>query len=126
MASSFTLKQVQNVATVLSHIPFLKTTMILQAIANKIRRCKTDAFPGLDSIANNLNTSALKPNYIRFAFVLCFCVFNTLVISFFFRFVGNIFRLEFDNPERPECTNLLSVYQLITGKSKQVPDVKYA
>ncbi|KAH6790871.1 Nucleotidylyl transferase superfamily protein [Perilla frutescens var. frutescens] len=42
-------------------------------IANKIKRCKTDSFPGL----------------------------------------------EFDNPERPECTNLLSIYQLITGKSKQ-------
>ncbi|KAH6774225.1 Nucleotidylyl transferase superfamily protein [Perilla frutescens var. hirtella] len=42
-------------------------------IANKIKRCKTDSFPGL----------------------------------------------EFDNPERPECTNLLSIYQLITSKSKQ-------
>lgn len=42
-------------------------------IANKIKRCKTDSFPGL----------------------------------------------EFDNPERPECNNLLSVYQLITGKTKQ-------
>ncbi|CAA2934798.1 tryptophan--tRNA ligase, chloroplastic mitochondrial isoform X2 [Olea europaea subsp. europaea] len=27
--------------------------------------------------------------------------------------------LEFDNPERPECNNLLSVYQVITGKTKQ-------
>ncbi|KAL6536251.1 Tryptophan--tRNA ligase, chloroplastic/mitochondrial [Orobanche gracilis] len=27
--------------------------------------------------------------------------------------------LEFDNPERPECNNLLSVYQLITSKTKQ-------
>ncbi|KAL1557333.1 Tryptophan--tRNA ligase, chloroplastic/mitochondrial [Salvia divinorum] len=43
------------------------------AIANKIKRCKTDSFTWL----------------------------------------------EFDNPERPECNNLLSVYQLITGKSKQ-------
>ncbi|KAL6578487.1 Tryptophan--tRNA ligase, chloroplastic/mitochondrial [Orobanche minor] len=42
-------------------------------IANKIKRCKTDSFPGL----------------------------------------------EFDNPERPECNNLLSVYQLITSKTKQ-------
>ncbi|XP_073301584.1 tryptophan--tRNA ligase, chloroplastic/mitochondrial isoform X2 [Primulina huaijiensis] len=42
-------------------------------IANKIKRCKTDSFPGL----------------------------------------------EFDNPERPECNNLLSVYQLITYKTKQ-------
>ncbi|KAM3337770.1 tryptophan-tRNA ligase, chloroplastic/mitochondrial [Capsicum galapagoense] len=42
-------------------------------IANKIKRCKTDAFPGL----------------------------------------------EFDNTERPECNNLLSIYQLVTGKTKQ-------
>ncbi|KQK09682.1 tryptophan--tRNA ligase, chloroplastic/mitochondrial [Brachypodium distachyon] len=27
--------------------------------------------------------------------------------------------LEFDNPERPECSNLLSVYQIITGKTKE-------
>lgn len=27
--------------------------------------------------------------------------------------------LEFDNPERPECDNLLSIYQLISGKSKE-------
>ncbi|PKI67184.1 hypothetical protein CRG98_012433 [Punica granatum] len=43
------------------------------AIANKIKRCKTDSFPGL----------------------------------------------EFDNPERPECNNLLSIYQLISGKTKE-------
>ncbi|WCJ29484.1 Tryptophan--tRNA ligase [Euphorbia peplus] len=43
------------------------------AIANKIKRCKTDAFSGL----------------------------------------------EFDNPERPECNNLLSVYQVISGKTKE-------
>ncbi|XP_039849016.1 tryptophan--tRNA ligase, chloroplastic/mitochondrial-like isoform X4 [Panicum virgatum] len=42
-------------------------------IVNKIKRCKTDSFPGL----------------------------------------------EFDNPERPECRNLLSIYQIITGKSKE-------
>ncbi|XP_051119669.1 tryptophan--tRNA ligase, chloroplastic/mitochondrial isoform X2 [Andrographis paniculata] len=42
-------------------------------IANKIKRCKTDSFPGL----------------------------------------------EFDNPERPECHNLLSIYQLVSGKTKQ-------
>ncbi|KAI5669159.1 hypothetical protein M9H77_19012 [Catharanthus roseus] len=42
-------------------------------IANKIKRCKTDSFSGL----------------------------------------------EFDNPERPECNNLLSVYQLVSGKTKQ-------
>ncbi|XP_034200499.1 tryptophan--tRNA ligase, chloroplastic/mitochondrial isoform X3 [Prunus dulcis] len=41
-------------------------------IANKIKRCKTDSFPGM----------------------------------------------EFDNPERPECNNLLSIYQLISGKTK--------
>ncbi|EFJ29194.1 hypothetical protein SELMODRAFT_92189, partial [Selaginella moellendorffii] len=27
--------------------------------------------------------------------------------------------MEFDNPERPECSNLLSVYQLVSGKSRQ-------
>ncbi|XP_038991514.1 tryptophan--tRNA ligase, chloroplastic/mitochondrial-like isoform X2 [Hibiscus syriacus] len=42
-------------------------------IANKIKRCKTDSFPGL----------------------------------------------EFDNPERPECNNLLSVYQIISSKTKE-------
>ncbi|KAL2655663.1 hypothetical protein AAZV13_04G078800 [Glycine max] len=42
-------------------------------IANKIKRCKTDSFPGL----------------------------------------------EFDNSERPECNNLLSIYQLISGKTKE-------
>lgn len=42
-------------------------------IANKIKRCKTDSFSGL----------------------------------------------EFDNPDRPECNNLLSVYQIITGKMKE-------
>ncbi|XP_021970027.1 tryptophan--tRNA ligase, chloroplastic/mitochondrial isoform X2 [Helianthus annuus] len=43
------------------------------AIANKIKRCKTDSFPGL----------------------------------------------EFDNPDRPECNNLLSIYQIITNKTKE-------
>ncbi|KAK9983058.1 hypothetical protein SO802_032583 [Lithocarpus litseifolius] len=42
-------------------------------IANKIKRCKTDSFIGL----------------------------------------------EFDNPERPESNNLLSIYQLISGKTKE-------
>lgn len=42
-------------------------------IANKIKRCKTDSFPGM----------------------------------------------EFDNPERPECNNLLSIYQLISNKTKE-------
>ncbi|XP_044472477.1 tryptophan--tRNA ligase, chloroplastic/mitochondrial isoform X2 [Mangifera indica] len=42
-------------------------------IVNKIKRCKTDSFPGL----------------------------------------------EFDNPERPECNNLLSIYQLMSGKTKE-------
>lgn len=27
--------------------------------------------------------------------------------------------LQFDNPERPECTNLLSIYQLVTNQSKE-------
>ncbi|XP_031484005.1 tryptophan--tRNA ligase, chloroplastic/mitochondrial isoform X1 [Nymphaea colorata] len=42
-------------------------------IVNKIKRCKTDSFSGL----------------------------------------------EFDNPERPECNNLLTVYQLVTGRTKE-------
>ncbi|CAN6456753.1 unnamed protein product [Victoria cruziana] len=42
-------------------------------IVNKIKRCKTDSFTGL----------------------------------------------EFDNPERPECNNLLTVYQLVTGRTKE-------
>lgn len=43
------------------------------AIAKKIKRCKTDSFEGL----------------------------------------------EFDNPQRPECNNLLSIYQLVTNLSKE-------
>lgn len=27
--------------------------------------------------------------------------------------------LQFDNPDRPECTNLLTLYQLATGRSKE-------
>ncbi|XAR70834.1 Tryptophan--tRNA ligase [Bertholletia excelsa] len=42
-------------------------------IANKVKRCKTDSFSGL----------------------------------------------EFDNPDRPECNNLLAIYQLVTGRTKQ-------
>ncbi|CAN0907292.1 Tryptophan--tRNA ligase, chloroplastic/mitochondrial [Linum grandiflorum] len=51
-------------------------------IANKIKRCKTDSFPGLSL---------------------------TLIIEM----------LEFDNPERPESNNLLSIYQLVSGKTKE-------
>ncbi|KAJ0031418.1 hypothetical protein Pint_12872 [Pistacia integerrima] len=46
-------------------------------IVNKIKRCKTDSYPGL----------------------------------------------EFDNPERPECNNLLSIYQLMSGKTKELGDI---
>ncbi|MEL7226255.1 MAG: tryptophan--tRNA ligase, partial [Cyanobacteria bacterium J06576_12] len=28
--------------------------------------------------------------------------------------------LEFDNPERPECQNLLGIYQLLSNQSKEV------
>lgn len=42
-------------------------------IANKIKRCKTDSFEGL----------------------------------------------EFDNPDRPECNNLLSIYQLVSGQTRE-------
>ncbi|CAI5461130.1 unnamed protein product [Closterium sp. Yama58-4] len=44
-----------------------------QVIANKIKRCKTDSFTGM----------------------------------------------EFGNPERPECQNLLSIYQIVTGKTQE-------
>eukprot|EP00983_Pelagomonas_calceolata_P055268 1144074-Pelagomonas_calceolata.AAC.3 len=46
---------------------------ILSATCLQIKRCKTDAFDGL----------------------------------------------EFDNPERPECTNLLTLYQLASGRSRE-------
>ncbi|XP_038897944.1 tryptophan--tRNA ligase, chloroplastic/mitochondrial isoform X2 [Benincasa hispida] len=52
------------------------TDGLSKVIVNKIKRCKTDSFPGL----------------------------------------------EFDNPERPECNNLLTIYQLVSGKAKE--DVK--
>ncbi|KAG6542381.1 hypothetical protein Mapa_016210 [Marchantia paleacea] len=34
--------------------------------------------------------------------------------------------MEFDNPDRPECTNLLGIYQLVSGKTKEevVEEVK--
>ncbi|PON71360.1 Tryptophan-tRNA ligase [Trema orientale] len=67
------------------------------AIANKIKRCKTDSFPGLRPIFYyNLEASAL------------------LVIFYIV-----ILLLEFDNPERPECNNLLSIYQLVSGRTKE-------
>ncbi|PON67856.1 Tryptophan-tRNA ligase [Parasponia andersonii] len=66
-------------------------------IANKIKRCKTDSFPGLRPIFYyNLEASAL------------------LVIFYIV-----ILLLEFDNPERPECNNLLSIYQLVSGRTKE-------
>jgi len=33
--------------------------------------------------------------------------------------------LEIDNPERPECNNLLSIYQLASGKTKEVSNELY-
>lgn len=59
-------------------------------------------------------------------------VFVLLMFSFCFRMVYSMrsYRdlylcffhnsLEFDNPERPECNNLLSIYQLMSGKTKEV------
>lgn len=38
----------------------------------------------------------------------------------FFVSYGNSCSMEFDNPERPECNNLLSIYQLVSGKTKEV------
>ncbi|KAJ6809323.1 tryptophan--tRNA ligase, chloroplastic/mitochondrial isoform X1 [Iris pallida] len=60
-------------------------------IANKIKRCKTDSSPG-------------------------FCSFRSEFLSSWSRRKKN---LEFDNPERPECNNLLSIYQLVTGRTKE-------
>lgn len=40
--------------------------------------------------------------------------------SLLFFFWLSKFSLEFDNPERPECNNLLSIYQLVTGRTKEV------
>lgn len=50
----------------------INLTDSIDAIANKVKRCKTDAFEGL----------------------------------------------VFDDPQRPECNNLLTLYQLATGKTK--------
>jgi hypothetical protein len=33
--------------------------------------------------------------------------------------------LEFGNPERPECNNLLSIYELASGKTKEVKNGLY-
>jgi hypothetical protein len=33
--------------------------------------------------------------------------------------------LEFGNPERPECNNLLSIYELASGKTKEVKNRLY-
>nr|CAN69374.1 hypothetical protein VITISV_008200 [Vitis vinifera] len=57
----------------------------VKVIANKIKRCKTDSFPGL---ILDLSTHKLM-------------------------------NLEFDNPERPECNNLLTIYQLMSGRTKE-------
>lgn len=38
----------------------------------------------------------------------------------FFVSYGNSCSMEFDNPERPECNNLLSIYQLVSEKTKEV------
>lgn len=77
-----------------------------------------------------LLVSMLKLLCIKFAFVLLLVSLHVtdmspkaLIISS--QPVFNFCRMEFDNPERPECTNLLSVYQLITGKSKQVFDANF-
>ncbi|MCO5582137.1 hypothetical protein L7F22_036027 [Adiantum nelumboides] len=31
----------------------------------------------------------------------------------------SVIGMEFDNPDRPECSNLLSVYQVVTSKTKE-------
>ena len=33
---------------------------------------------------------------------------------------ADVGRMEFANPERPECANLLAIYQIVSGKSREV------
>ena len=73
-------------------------------IVNKIKRCKTDSFPGF-SLKLFTSTFSLPNSSIRK---------KAHGIEFVYS------SLEFDNPERPECRNLLSIYQIITGKTKEV------
>jgi len=40
--------------------------------------------------------------------------------SFWCALYDKSYSLEFDNSERPECNNLLSIYQLVSGKTKEV------
>lgn len=51
---------------------------------------------------------------VEFSIVRCNKIFYALQVLF----LGC--SLEFDNPERPECNNLLSIYQLISGRTKEV------
>lgn len=72
---------------------------------------------------NHLNLSlldVLHHGYFSFM-MLCFdFVCRRSNNLFLVCFMGNSYSMEFDNPERPECNNLLSIYQLISGKSKEV------
>ncbi|KAG2591548.1 tryptophan--tRNA ligase, chloroplastic/mitochondrial-like isoform X1 [Panicum virgatum] len=72
-------------------------------IVNKIKRCKTDSFPGF-SLKLFTSTFSLPNSSIRK---------KAHGIEFVYS------SLEFDNPERPECRNLFSIYQIITGKTKE-------
>ena len=100
-------------------------------IANKIKRCKTDSFPGcvppifhfflfrfmmisLLFFIDVVHLSGLQIYFRKFYDIK----FHNFLISSNTDFLTC--RLEFDNPDRPECQNLLSIYQLVSGKSKEV------
>ena len=98
---------------------------------NKIKRCKTDSFPGcvprifhfflfrfmmilLLFFIDVVHLSGLQISFRKFYDIK----FHNFLISSNTDFLTC--RLEFDNPDRPECQNLLSIYQLVSGKSKEV------
>eukprot|EP00210_Caulerpa_lentillifera_P006523 g6230.t1 len=61
-------------------------------IFKKIKKCKTDAYQGTHSVR-------LQSLYTELIFIM----------------LG----LEFGNPDRPECNNLLGIYELVTGMSRE-------
>lgn len=68
---------------------------------------------------NLLDFNVLLPGY-SFFFVPLLLAGLIICSMFWFVSCGNSCSMEFDNPERPECNNLLSIYQLISGKTKEV------
>ncbi|RZC53848.1 hypothetical protein C5167_012709 [Papaver somniferum] len=67
---------------------------------NKIKRCKTDSLP---EVVTTLVAGFLSFSLEGLAYTL----------------LQNLNRLEFGNPDRPECNNLVSVYQPVAGKTKE-------